>query len=302
MNASTGDDALSLASAQLGVAADADAFAVRQAYARLLKQIDPASDIDAFQTLRRAYELCLCAAQGRTPSARQADSPAQPAPPSAFDALALDRVDSGSLADAALGTLTRHLNDGVAGVADAASALQHVRQGLISLEAGVLFERGVADLLASGWQPGHEFLFEAARNAFGWAEDRSRLSALGDAGVVLREACIEEQAFCRQAPDLRHRPTRLVRRLRNPSPPSPTLLRDELPLLKMLVRRYPHWLHVVTPMAHIEQWLGGPQALQTQLATTEPLQHEAPAERRLSDWQIIGFLAWLAFMAWHHFG
>ena len=41
------------------LAADADERAIKQAYARRLKRLDPASDVEGFGRLRQAYEAAL---------------------------------------------------------------------------------------------------------------------------------------------------------------------------------------------------------------------------------------------------
>ena len=50
---------ISQAHARLGLESNADAKAVRRAYARALKELDQEAGIPAFQSLREAYELAL---------------------------------------------------------------------------------------------------------------------------------------------------------------------------------------------------------------------------------------------------
>lgn len=307
MNASL-EGGLATAFAKLGLPADADARTVRQAYARLLKQIDPTTELEAFQSLREAYDRALVVAKGRA-AATVDVSPAtvvavaEPAAP-AVPALANepDRVDGASLADTTFDAFASRLTAGVASAADGEALLRQALDQLVSLEAGARFERRVADLLARGWLPGHEFLFDAACTTFGWADDRRHLRGLAASGELLQEAIIEKQVFWDQPADLVDRQYRLIRRLRDASPPSTTLRRDEAPLLKVLVRRYPHWLSIVTSKANIEQWLGGPQALQAALAMPEASDEADSPGPFQSIWRAIGLVLWLAWMIWHHFG
>lgn len=290
---------LALAFAKLGLTADADARAVRQAYARQLKQIDQATELEAFQTLREAYELALNAVREHAAAAHAKALPAAESPAAEPDP---HLIDSTSLAEAAFDEFASRLAAGIASTKDATALLRQALERLVSLEAGVLFERRVADRLARGWQPGHEFLFDAACSAFHWTQDRRHLLTFGAVGLMLQEALIQRQAFFDQPAELLDRQQRLVRRLRDATPPSRTLRRDERPLLQVLVRRFPQWLPMVTSGANIEQWLGGPEALQAVLAMHEPSQPIETSDRQVSDWQVVGFLLWLALMAWRYFG
>lgn len=71
----------------LGLPETADERAVRKAYARLLKQIDQANDLDGFQHLRQAYELALAYARARSEEHSQAAAAADqdPSDPGAAD-------------------------------------------------------------------------------------------------------------------------------------------------------------------------------------------------------------------------
>lgn len=119
---------------------------------------------------------------------------------------------------------------------------------------------------------------------------------------MLQEALIEQQIFFSETPELLDRQLRLVRRLRDATPPSRTLRRDERPLLKVLLRRYPHWLTMVTPVSQIEHWLGGPQALQEALAAYQPSQFVEASEPALSAWRAFGILLFMAYMVWKYLG
>lgn len=297
------DEARTLAFARLGLAADADARAVRQAYARQLKQIDQSTEIAAFQALREDYELALAAAKQQTepPPAESTQSSAatEPSAPAATP----DLLDSAALADAIFAELAQQLATDIDSLGAASAALDHARQQLLSLDAGTRFEQLVADRLAQGWRPGHEFLLAAASTAFGWSDDRRHLLALGASGWLLQEALIEQQAFLAQPDRVLARQRKLVRRLRDATPPSRTLLRDEQLMVSLLVRRFPHWLGVVTSMENIEHWLGGPDALRAALAGPEaaPLDGD-DSEGPFAPWRLVWFLLWLAFIAWRHFG
>lgn len=286
---------------RLGLAADADARAVRQAYARQLKQIDQATEIAAFQALREDYEVALAAVQRRADPPRKSDHAhaATDIPPPTADP---DLLDSAALADATFTELVQRLATDIDSLPAASAVLKEALQRLVSLEAGRRFEQRLADRLVQGWQPGHEFLLEAASTTLGWVDDRSHLHTLGVSGRHLQEAFIEQQAFLDQPERVLDRQRNLVRRLRDATPPSRTLLRDEQLMVTLLVRRFPHWLGVVTSMENVERWLGGPAALQAAWESAPPAAAAESTDRRFSDAQVIGFLLWLAFMAWRYFG
>lgn len=286
-------EALAVALSRLGLTVDADARAVRQAYARELKQIDQASDIQGFQSLREAYALALDAVQrGRGEAAPTAALP--PIAP-------LDKIDSPAPATASFDDLASGLGT-IASTEAAAALLRQAQQNLPSLEAGMLLERRVVELLGSGWQPGHEFLLDAACDNFNWTQDLQHLRSFGPAGELLQEALIERQVLLDQPDGVLRRQLKLAHRLRDATPPSPTLLRDEQLMVRILIRRFPHWLGMVTSMAHIEQWLGGPEAVQAALAMPDPSQAAESASRGFSVSQAILLMLWLGWMLWRYYG
>lgn len=150
---------------RLGLLPGADTRDIRRAYARELKQIDPAIDAAAFQALRGAYETALQFAQrqdegGAAGTAQISAAPTspqvlnatvppvemfqQPAPDQQADAI----VDDFCKALAGL-TVQR-------GGASNASCQQALRAALADerlsgIEARQIFELRVAGMLAQGW-------------------------------------------------------------------------------------------------------------------------------------------------------
>lgn len=256
------DDAL----AQLGLRPDADARSVRRAYAQQLKRIDQATQPREFQALREAYELALHAL------ARQAaERAAQDAGPS---------QDSAGLARAVFSTFAERAGAAFKHEEEAARALQDALADdrLLNLEARTLFELQVAHLLMSGWQPGHEFLFDAACEAFNWERDRRHLRVFGEMGAALDAAINEKLIFFQQTPDLQ---LNVIRRLRETEMPSVALRQADLPLVQVMVQRYPNWLRLVTSQANINSWFRDlPERVTTSATPADLSAQPLPAHER----------------------
>nr|WP_315217486.1 tetratricopeptide repeat protein [uncultured Duganella sp.] len=123
---------------------------------------------------------------------------------------------------------------------------------LVHIVARDLFEQHVADLLAQGWQPGHDALLEAATKVFGWHNDRRRMRALGYAGYVLDSAIDERTMFAALA-DRDHQ-QQLIERLRDPRPPTARELLAHTTPMAMLFSRFPTWMPLVTSAGNMALW------------------------------------------------
>jgi len=272
MNA-TVEPGLASALATLGLRPDADARAVRRAYAQQLKQIDQATQLQAFQELREAYEAALAALARREAQAQDpqpAETPA--AAPSATAGFA--PPDSGELAKAAFQTFAARSGVGFQNEKEASAALQEALADdrLLNLEARTLFELQVAHLIMDGWRPGHEFLFGPACAVFSWEKDRAHLRVFGQLGAALDAAIKEKLIFFQQTHEQFERLRHIIRRLRSDTPPTPTLLREDLPLVQMLVQRYPNWLRLITSQSNINTWFQHlPEEPPAPTAQAEPL-------------------------------
>ena len=125
---------------------------------------------------------------------------------------------------------------------------------LINIIARETFERRVADLLVSGWRPGHEALLVAAVNTFCWADDRRRVFNLGRSGAML-DAAIDERATFDLQPDAQREGQRqLIERLRDPKPPGTRELVRQGATLETLIARFPTWLALITDVDNIVRW------------------------------------------------
>lgn len=304
------DAGLAAALATLGLRPDADARAVRRAYALQLKQIDQATQLDAFQTLREAYEFALAGIARRDAQAAQAAQAApadHPVPDDAPAAAAAEPVIStpmpaqeapppepalppaAALADKVFQPFAVRAAAGFTDENDATAALAQALADdrLLNLEARTIFEWQVAHLIMAGWRPGHEFLFGPACQAFGWEQDRAHLRVFGQLGAALDAAINEKLVFFLQDPDLQ---LDVLRRLRGTEMPSIAQRRTDLALVHAMVQRYPNWLRLVTSQENINSWFRDlPEPAPSTTPSPLDLALAPPPERRSP-------LPWLLFI------
>jgi protein TonB len=268
----------------LGLNEQADERAVRRAYAQRLKLIDQAADPQAFQSLREDYEKALrwVAWQARQRAESQ-DTPivaeqrtlqaptVEPAPPPPTPTAPENRPAEDSLPEPhragneVFGRFVARAEAGD-GFPDEAAARDALADALtddrlVNLEARTFFEWRVASLLMNGWRPGHEFLFGPACESFHWEQDRRHLTLFGPLGAAVDAAIAEKLIFFRQSPMHFDVQRKLIRRLRQPGLPSERMLVEKAPILRMLVQRYPRWLHIITSRDNVQQWLEAYEAL-----------------------------------------
>ncbi|PWF42899.1 TonB C-terminal domain-containing protein [Massilia glaciei] len=246
---------------RLGLGADADAKLIRRAYARELKLVDQALDAANFQHLREAYETALGwparQAHGSAPERADREAPVAAPPAGAWDAGA---VAPQTLADAVFAKFThayaalldaRLMEDG-----SLQAALRRclADDELLNISARTLFEERVAQLLANGWQRGHEFLFAAAGAVFDWARDRRSLQRFGFAGMVLNRAIEEQSMFDAQIEADRRFQQKLAAYLRGDTPSRGEQLRREIDAAERMAARFPNLMAVIADLEQLARW------------------------------------------------
>ena len=122
------------------------------------------------------------------------------------------------------------------------------------LRARPWLELRIAHLLAQGWHRGHEYLFVAAIEVFEWETDIARLATMGPVGNYLGQAIGQYHHFLEMKAAQVSQARVAIARLRQPAMPDRREAAELLPVLQPLISRYPEWMHVVTGMAHFEQW------------------------------------------------
>lgn len=259
---------------RLGLDQDADARSIRRAYARELKLIDPEQDSAGFQALREAYDTALQwldwrAQQAPTsePAAAALDVgvPCTPvtvgkAPTAPPDAQSLSHAVFDEFHAAMAQLLSEHR---IQHNAEWQRILQRSLddERLIDLGARLYFEAQVAQLLASGWRPGHETLFAAASEVFRWQREGRRLQQLGHAGAVIDQA-LRENSIYQQLPEsermIQHAALAL---LRTDGEPTAYQLRADMPYVERLAQLFPTWMPLVVDMERVAAWRAGYAAL-----------------------------------------
>ncbi|VXB49337.1 TonB family protein [Massilia sp. 9I] len=260
----------------LGLDESAQERDIRRAYARRLKQIDQELDPAAFQALRDAYEVALdwarwkLAQDGAQASAEPpADDGATPDAPSPLASApeSTPEVEGEQPPDAAqLGATVYHRfleaagklvvlpKHGEVAAWRAAIEARFADEELFNIDARIYFEAYIASLLASGWRPGHEVLFVAAQEAFGWAEDPRGLRQLGQAGRMLDQAIEERRLFDAQQATDRARMRDLIKMLRQQELPSTRRIRAAMKDVERILGRFPAFMEVVAGMENVERW------------------------------------------------
>lgn len=300
----------------LGLDDSADERAIRKAYAQRLKRIDQATEAQAFQDLREAYEVALrwaawqrqqvaeaaLAQEGDgddgsvldptpPPTPEPADAPVvaivadepaprppipeTPDPPGATEAPPAAEALAEAVFQAFAARRDRVFDseDAAREALDAALA----DDALVNLEARAILEWRIARELVEGWQPGHEFLFGPACQAFHWEQERRRLGIYGRVGKAIDHAIEEKLLFFRQDALEFNQHRSLVQRLRRDEVPTAPELLEAMPRLQVMAQRFPHWLRIVTSQANYARWVEAYEAIPPQLAAQYQRKHPAPA-------------------------
>ncbi|MES2300040.1 MAG: hypothetical protein V4582_23580 [Pseudomonadota bacterium] len=275
---------------------DADARAIRRAYARKVKLIDQERAPGAFQQLREAYECALDWAAHMEQLRMRAPELAAPVPAPVPAPVALELAPPAqgqALPEPSTPIMEspQELADAV--FADCAAAIARLAQGrmlgdlalwvdqlqrrldderLFNIAARSLFEARIAFLLAGGWKAGHETLYLAACQVFHWDSDRRRLPQFGYAGAIVNRAIDESHMFeAQDEPELQTQ-RKVIARLRRAVPADSDQLRRDMFYLERMMTRFPNLMALTVNPALVAQW--------RQLHANLPAPRAEPAPRR----------------------
>lgn len=294
----------------------ADLPAVRRAYARTLRGIDPAADPEGFARLRSAYEaarawceqppvdtsepiaieaaIASSHAPPPPPTTEHGESPPEPAPPT-------DEADARREAALLTDAFVAEANLGTAD--DAVAALDGTVASLRTryVDAPGEFEERLVVLLANGALPHRATLFEAGVRLFHW-EDVGQTVALGSAGQWIEQVFTERNAWMMLAASRREQWLALIARASLPL--EPRLVRY-WPEIEKLCAHYPLWIGLHLDTSVRDGWRDAFDALPPSTkddyrksgATAEAYRPVVKKPRR--RFQIPGYglwlIAWLAF-------
>ncbi|NHZ93052.1 hypothetical protein F2P45_29185 [Massilia sp. CCM 8733] len=262
---------------RLGLDTTADERAIRRAYARLLKQIDQETEPARFQALREDYEQAIAWLSRREADDHAdedenivhedaAGASAAPAPVRSSDLF--ERIDPDALADEVYQEFLAALPELRSGPMQAdviawSNALRRCldHQRLLNIAAGAAFEARIAALLAGPRQPGHETLFSAAIEVFGWVSGRHRLRQFHRAGALLDRAIDERDMFNAQESRERLAQQQALAMLALPDLPHADTLRRLAPHVEMMMARFPVLMRIVADQDSLDRWRAGAAAL-----------------------------------------
>jgi hypothetical protein len=157
-------------------------------------------------------------------------------------------------------------------------------------DAFALFECRIARLLAEGWRPGHEALFVAARQVFGWDKYRQRLINFGEAGRWIGQAIVECERFCEQQSADVSGQADALERIRADALPGTREVLVHAPHLRNLMARFPAWAAVIASKQRMAQWIEAEQALpawRRRLRWPTPKSGTGNGNGKTSNWWIL---------------
>ena len=280
------------------LAADSDERTLKRTYARELKKIDQATELEAFQDLRDSYEEALnwlryrdeenaednaevhagddTGAEWQTASglntppqqsnSTESERDAAPAqPPETVHFQGSDPLATAKQAFERIKALTESATVSEQAIADLLRE-QAEHPEMLNMDARFLFETGIARYLIDGWQPGKELLFFSAVNHFDWLNRQERLNYASDYAYVIQNAINEWREMQNKHISVKSKYQELIQAARQHRTLTADYLRINLQLLSRMTEHYGSLLYLITDRAQIQQWI---EQTQTAIAQAE---------------------------------
>ena len=274
------------------LAADSDERTLKRTYARELKKIDQATELEAFQDLRDSYEEALNWLRYRDEENAEDNAEAHAGDDTGAEwqtATGLntppqqpDNTDGEHDAAPAQSPATVHFQ-GSDPLATAKQAFELVKAltesatvseqaiddllreqaehpEMLNMDARFLFETGIARYLIDGWQPGKELLFFSAVRHFDWLNRQERLNYASDYAYVIQNAINEWREMQNKHISVRNKYQELIQAAREHRTLTADYLRINLQLLSRMTEHYGSLLYLITDRAQIQQWIEQTQA------------------------------------------
>lgn len=240
----------------LGLPAHADEIAVRRAYAAAVRKIDPATDPDAFQRLRHAYEAARAwCEQMDTTVATSGEAPALTASsttggavdkPSPEESPSLPVDYTVTLAWRFAADVGAHRAEGIPRMLD--DILVELRTQYI--DAPGQFEEHLIDLVGLQRIAHRAEVFAAAETRFHW-DEVGHLAALGERGRWIESVLSQREAWLSLAPDRQRAWLELFARAETHL--DKALIRH-WPEIAKLNERFPAWLSLHLSGETLQAW------------------------------------------------
>ncbi|WP_374517963.1 tetratricopeptide repeat protein [Undibacterium squillarum] len=255
--------------------ADSDERTLKRTYARELKKIDQATQLEAFQTLRDSYEQALAWLQHKVQADLSADAEIPPPIPEQYQEP--QKTEAEPDHPKINGQTSYQKYHGPAPEIIAQQAFSSLRaivekpqvtfseideflntqvnsEALLHVDARFLFEIQVAAYLSEGWCDGKHFLFSSATEQFNWLEQQVRLNIRSWELHNLLEALRQWKKHRDDPPDYLNKFLEIFELARQHDTPDDAFLLKTHDILQFMSSNLSLLMWVVTDSKKIQQW------------------------------------------------
>ena len=255
--------------------ADSDERTLKRTYARELKKIDQATELEAFQALRDSYEQALEWLRHKEQTGINAETETHSSIPEQYQES--QKTESEPDRPEITGQTSYQKYPGPAPEIIARQAFSSLRaivekpqvtfseindflntqvnsEALLHVDARFLFEIQVAGYLSEGWRNGKHFLFNSATEQFNWFEQPMRLDIRGWELQNLREALGQWKKHQDDHTAYLNKFLEIFELARQHDTPDDAFLLKTNDILQFMHSNLSHLMWVVTDLKKIQQW------------------------------------------------